>query len=276
MGKEIYLKLDTTNGVITIPFIGLSEVDDFTVRYDNLKELVITLIKILNLDIDLYDVENVYLSEEKYKKGFDLSCLSIKYKRDNFNEDSLMDIFCDYLEKDPKRIWKSKIRYVKTNGMLNFINTGIISKFEIKNAIKAYLNDSGEYKKKRDIYFFLKGILGDKLKIRIDATYDDDITRNTDLTNYDVEDDSYLSYLIELYRRGDYQFDEAMEQIAKSDLYELEKLLKTGGYGIVDGVSDNNNLIYKDIKMLEKCTGSSVEDLKEHRILIGRKKSNRR
>ena len=107
MGKTIYLKIDTEYGVVTIPFIGISEVDDFTVRYENMKELVMTLMKVLNLDLELYDVEMVYLTYDKYKRGYDSDCFEVKYKNDNFNHDSLINAFCDFIEQDPRRIWKN-------------------------------------------------------------------------------------------------------------------------------------------------------------------------
>lgn len=273
MGKPIYLKIDTVYGVITIPFLGLREVDDFTVRYDNLKELVMSLIKTMNLDFDLYDTEGVYLTYDKYKRGYDESCLEIKYKSDNFNYDSLINALCEYLLEDPKRIWQSDIRYVKTDGMISFMNTGRISRFEIKNIVNAYLNN---YKRKRDMYFFLKNSSKNGLLIKIDKLIEEDTSRNTDLSCYDLEDDSYLSYLIQLYKRGNYEFGEAMEYIAKADLQELEKLLKKDGYGVVDGVSDNTTSMYRDIKMLEIYTGISIENLRLNHSGFGRKKGNKR
>lgn len=272
MGKTIYLKIDTQYGVITIPFMGINEVDDFTVRYDNMKELVITLIKVLKLNIELYDTYNVYLTYDKYKREMDDSCLDIKYKNDNFNTNSLMGVFCEYLVREPRRIWESDIRYVKTNGMLTFINTGKISRFDIQNAVSAYLNGDKNYRRKRDTYFYLRDYLPKGLSIQIDKVEEEKNVRNADLSNYDIEDDSYLSHLIQLYKRGDYQFDEAMEHIAKADLYELGKLLKSDGYGIVDGVSELSISTSKDIKMLELCTGMSIDNLRVNHSGFGRKK----
>lgn len=276
LGKAIYLKLDTVYGVITIPFIGINEVDEFTIHYDNLKELVESLISMMSLKIDLYDVSNIYLSYDKYKREYDSECLEIKYKKDNFNYDSLVETLCEYLARDPKRIWKSDIRYVKTDGMISFMNTGRISRFEIKKAVNAHLSDERGYRRKRDVYFFLKETFGNDLNIKIDKVLDDELVRDDDLSRYDSEDDSYLSHLIELYRRGDYGFEEAMEQIAKLDLYELETLLKHNGYGIVDGVSEKDNSIYRDIRLLERCTGMSLDNLKLNYSGFGRKKGIKR
>lgn len=272
MGKTIYLKLNTGYGVISIPFIGIEDVDDFTIGYKNLGELVTTLIKILKLQIDMYDVEDVYLTYDKYNRGRDDRCLPVRYANDNFNTDSLEDFFCDFLEKDHKRIWNSSIRYVKTDGMLGFISTGQITMFEIRNAVKAYFNGDGGYRKKRDVYFYFRKKYGLNLNIKIDKVLSDKNFRKKDLSVYDIEDDSYVSNIIDLYKRGIYTFDEAMEKIGLADLSELRKLLKDGGYGIIDGVSETDSLIKKDISKLEKTTGMSLETLRLNYTGFGRKK----
>lgn len=276
MGKIIYLKLCTEYGVISIPFLCIEEVDDFTIGYKNLGELVTILIKILKLQIDLYDVDDAYLTYDKYNRGRDDKCLPIKYTNDNFNVDSLENFFCTFLEKEPKRIWDSGVRYVKTSGMLEFISTGKITAFEIRNAVKAYFNGDGGYRKKRDIYFYFKKKYGLNLDIKKDRVLYDDDTRKKDLSVYDVEDDGYVSNIIDLYKRGIYTFDEAMEKIGLADLSELRKLLKDGGYGIIDGVSEIDSLVKKDISMLEKCTGMSLETLRLNHTGFGRKKGSKK
>ena len=273
MKKLIYLKLDTYYGVITIPFQGLKDVDDWTVRYDTPKKLIQLLIDVLKLPIDLYDVNSIYLTYDRYNRGIDEECLCIKYSGDNFNYQSLSDVFYEYIIENPKRILESDIKYVNNDIVMKYFNSGKISNFEIRNLVNAYLSDERGYKRKRDTYFYLKDRTNGDIKIKVDPVLMGDApTRKGDLSSYDPEDDSYLSHLIQLAKRGGMEFDRAMELIGSADLSELSQLLKHRDYGIVDGVSDL--LVFKagDVEALEAATGISIEKLREEHTRFGRKK----
>ena len=283
MNKTIYLKMDTFYGVITIPFIDIKKVDEFTVGYTGFKKLVPTLIKVLDLPLDKYAVNDVYLTYDKYKRGRDDSCLPIKYIDNNFNDESLINAFCAYLENDPKRIYYNDIRYVKTNGILEYINTGKISSFEIKNAVKAYLNYDRGYKRKRETYFFLDKVIKEssksedrKIKIKIDKIVSSDVRTEREMAGFDPEDDSYLSHMLQYSRTSEEAFEKVMDEIGKTSLEELSRLLKKDGVGILDGVSDVSALLIGDIQKLEDCTGMSLEELKANHTSFGRKKGSRK
>lgn len=274
MSKPIYLKIETNDGVITIPFLGMKEVDDFTVLYRNMGELVSSLIKFLQLPIELYDVADVYLTYYKYNRKRDDDCFSIKYQGDNFNKISLQEAFVTYLKDDLKRIFTSDIRYVKTEGILNYYGTGMISTYDLERAVLKFFAEGTGYKRMRDTYFLIK----DSVRVGIDwvpeATMEGLDRR--DLSTYSTGEDNHLNYLIELSKKGEEEFDKAMDEIGQADLEEIRGLLRSGDYGIVDGASsDYQTLNSKRKRMsLEENTGISIADLRENHVVYS--KSRRR
>lgn len=274
MVKEIYLKIDTYNGVITIPFKNIEEVDRFTVIYSNMTLLVSNLIKILKLKIDLYDVSAVYLTEDKYKRELDEECLPIKYSGDNFNYESLHDAFVNYIKADQNRILTTDMRYVKVREIIKYFDTRYIDPYEIERAVRAFFNGTG-YKRKRNTYFMIKDEEGIKIKIdKVDFNCSID---RRDLSQYanNSDEDSYLSHLIELSQRSPEMIDRIIDEIAQADLEDISGLTQRDGYGIVDGVSDTSMLLNGQIELLEETTGISIDQLRENHTNFGRKRKPR-
>lgn len=271
--KEIYLKIDTYDGVITIPFKNLEEVDKFTVMYSNMAELINSLIRILNLKIDLYDVSSVYLTRDKYKREIDTDCLPVKYSSDNFNYQSLHDAFVAYINADLGRILSTDLRYLRTREIAKFFDSRYIDPYEVDRAVRSFFDGTG-YKRKRDTYFMIRDEEG--VKIKIDKV---EIKRSTGRKNlsqyYDEKEDNYLNYLIELSQRRPDMFEKVLEEIAQSDLEDISKFIKDDGYGIVDGVSDVSILTGEQIKLLEETTGISIDELREKHTSFGRKRRPR-
>ena len=272
MEKEIYLKIDTDKGVVTIPFKSLEEVDRFTVIFSNKGELVNSFIEMLQLEIDLYDVTDVYLTDDKYKIQLDNGCLPIKYSKDNFNYKSLEEAFVIYIKNDQKRILTTDMRYLKTREILKFFDAGFIDTYEIERAVRAFFDGTG-YKRKRNTYFMIKDEDGIVIKCdKVDEVHD---LERGDLSKYYSGEEDYLSHLIELSQRNPEMIDRVMDEIAQSDMEELASLLKIDGHGIVDGASDSKILMNSQIRLLEETTGISIDELREHHTKFGRKRRYR-
>ena len=128
MGINLYM--ETSKGIISIPFVSIKEVDLFTSeynsRFDNVgngKKLLDVLIKILQLPISIDDIGRLYLS---YKDISDIefdyeTCLPIKYSKDNYNVDSVIDNFSLYLIKDQSRLNYPGIRDVGKKIFTRFV-----------------------------------------------------------------------------------------------------------------------------------------------------------
>lgn len=274
MKKPIYLKIETDNGIITIPFLGIQEVDNFTVMYRNMGELGNRLIKLLNLPINLCDVIGIYLSYDKYGRYNDDSFFKIKYMGDNFNFESLKEAFATYLKNDPKRIFSTDIRYLKTDGILKYFGTGLIDAYEIENAVRIFFAKGTGYKRKRDTYFLIK----DDVYVKIDEVSLEPVEKKDrdNLSLYSEGGDDYLSYLIELSKKGEEEYERAMDEIGQSDLEDISRFLKRNYYGIVDGVSSDFNIRDREIASLEENTGLSLDDLRTNNVSFGRKRRSRK
>lgn len=273
MKKTIYLKIDTNKGIITIPFLGIQEVDNFTVMYGNVSELVNGLIKLLKLPISLDDVIDIYLSYDKYNRCRDDKCLNIKYMGDNFNSESLKEAFATYLKDDPKRIFMTDICYVKTPGILKYFEMGMISGYEIDNAVRIFFAPGTGYKRKRDTYFLIK----DDVSIDIDeVSYDylDKIDRKN-LSSHSDGGDNHLNYLVEYSKKGEEEYERAMDEIGQSDLEDISRFLENSRIGIVDGVSDDFHTTDMEILSLEENTGLSIENLRDNNTSFGRRRGRR-
>ena len=85
MGERVYLNVDTNDGLMFIPFIGLKELDLFTVGFQNGLELINSLNRMLDISINIDSVKRIYISGDMYKKSDKGSLSEIKYSSDNFD-----------------------------------------------------------------------------------------------------------------------------------------------------------------------------------------------
>lgn len=273
MKKVVYLKIDTIEGIITIPFLGIEEVDNFTIIYNNINELGNRLIKLLKLPIKIEDIVDIYLSYDKYNMGRDNKCFNIKYRYDNFNIESLKVAFANYLKDDPKRIFMTDIRYVKTAGILRYFDSGIIDGYEIDNAVRVFFAPGTGYKRKRDIYFLIK----DEVFVDVDEVtlkYLDKVDRSN-LSSYSKGEDDYLSYLVEYSKKGELEYEKVMDEIGQSDLEDISRFLHRSRMGIVDGASNEPRTMDMEIMVLEENTGLSIENLRTNNTSFGRRRRHR-
>lgn len=280
MSKMIYLKLDTYKGIVTIPFKGLEEVDYFTVMYENMGQLTTSLIKMLKLPLELYDVEDVYLSYDKYNRGRENNCLPIKYSGNNFNFESLKEAFVNYLKNNPKRIFSTSIRYMNTDVVLKYFDTGILDNCALEETVRRYFADGTGYKRRRDTYFLIKDAVDenkeDNVVIIIDPVKLTPSSEDNkgDLSIYSTGGDDYLNRLIELCRIHPELRDEVMDEIGQSDNDEIRRYLNNEEYAIVDGVSNYSNSMRIERVVLEETTGLSIDNLRANHVSLGRRRSS--
>lgn len=254
MENRVMLNIDTENGIYVIPFLSLKKLDGFTTGFENEKEMIDTLNRILDLDIELEDIISIYISSDNYKNN--LSC--IKYSGDNWNVDSLRDMFSWYLRQDHRRIRNCDVRFVNTDSMLRFQAGKPISDKGIELAVRVFLNM--DYKKQRDTYFMIR----DFGTVKVDkVTREMENTKNVDLSKGEAYNDEFIQYLIELAGRGEEYLDKAMEELSLFDLEDISMALSKGGLGIYDGLGRSVfDEFDEDTYVLTLYTGMSIEELK--------------
>ena len=255
MGNKVYLNIKTDRGVIVIPFVGLEELDFFTVGYSSRGELITSLCKILNLSISMDEVSDVYITGDMYKKSDKGSLSQIKYSGNNFDKDTLMKMFALYLKQDRRRVKRNGIRNVITEGMVKFKGGRFVSDKEIDKAVEVYFKD---YKNQRDTYFLIK----DFAKVEKEQLSLVSRTANRkELYQLESREDNFFQYLIELASRDREKFEIAMDELSKADLEDIGRALGKNYIGVVDGVSNEELGTPEDIYLLEHCTNMSIYEL---------------
>lgn len=261
MTRPVNLCIVINNKTLFIPFNSLEEIDIFTTRYPDRYNFLINIIKILDLDITIKDITSIYIESSNRKN------LPIKYQKDNYNLDSLINNYALYLIKDPTKItsgMKKVIANIKDNQEPNNLTLG-----EMTFIVKRYI--TSRYSIHRNIYFMIK----DETNIAIDKPQSNQRTlKREDLSKLESNND-FIQYLIELKQRG---YEElAIEELSKIDLEDLSSNLKTNGYGVFDGMCNTDLSIYEDMIILEESTGMDIDTLKEicyEQMNNGRKKWN--
>lgn len=237
MSKRINLYIETNQGRLVIPFRGIREVDSFTVEFNNRLEFLPILFRILNVPVSVNDVNMMYLSyknsEELHCFDYDV-CLPLKYGKDNYNIDSVVENFAAYLKQDFKRLDADGVRNVGMNIVHDF-NSKCVKNYEIDLIAKAYLKD--DYRKIRDTYF----MICDDFDIRIDKIVSkENYSLRKDLFQLESCNDDYIQYLIELASRGGDEYDRAMEELSKIDVEDIGKSISKNYYGVIDSLGDES------------------------------------
>lgn len=258
MPKRVILNINTKNGKYFLPFLDLKKIDEFTSRFENEKEMIETLNRILDLDIELEEIISINISSDKYKERESSSLSCIKYRNDNWNLDSLRDMFSLFLKQDHRRIRRTDIRFDNTDEMLRFQAGKPISDKGIDVAVKVFLCMG--YEKQRDTYFMIR----DFGNVKVDkVTRDMKKTYENNLFNSESYNDDFIQYLIDLASGGEEYLDKAMEELSKVDLEDISKVLGKNELGIYDGLGNINFTEFdEDTYALIEYTGMSIKELK--------------
>lgn len=257
MGNKVYLNINTNRGVMTIPFVGLEELDFFTVGYENREELVDSLCKILNLSISIDDVADLYITGDMYKISDKGSLSQIKYKGNDFDKETLMKMFALYLKQDRRRVKRNGIRNVITEGMVKFKGGKSVSDRDIDKVVKVFFED---YKNQRDSYFLIKDFA--KME-REQLSGDDRISNRQLLHQLGSKEDNFVQYLIELASRDREKFERAMDELSKVDLEDIGRMLEKNSTPVFDALNDDNMPNPDDVYALEYFTGMKINELQD-------------
>ena len=273
MDEEILLFIITDKGNMAIPFRSLLEVDNYMIRFEDINEFIQKISKIINRNLSSLRVVDSYL-EYNYKTsngGKNLKGrLPIKYNDDNYDDDNLITGFAEYLKGDYQRIKQFNIKFVRVPAIENYIRgNGILTDEDIDMAVNAYFKD-GNYKKRREVYFKLKNF---GKKIRINKYREDKVSGNGDLSKFEINDE-YLSSLADYARKGEEEYQNVMEIISLYDIDDISKKMKNPHYGVIDGMTDYDQVFSSDIVALEMATGISIQDLEN--IINGSIKERRK
>lgn len=272
---EILLFIITDRGNIAIPFRNLLEVDNYMVRFENVSELLQKIGKIVKKDLSSLRVIDSYIEYNyDYRTtggNVDLNGkLPIKYKGDNYDDDSLIKGFVEYLKGDYQRIKQFNIKFIKVPAIESYIRgNGTLTDEDIDMAVNAYFKD-GNYKKRREVYFKLKRF---GKKVKINKYHENKVSGNGDLSKFEINDE-YLSSLADYARKGEEEYQNVMEIISLYDIDDLNKKMKNPYYGVVDGMADYDQAFSSDILALESATGISIQQLEK--IINGSIKERRK
>lgn len=260
--NRVQLCIIMKDGAISIPFLTLRGVDDYTRYYEDNIDIFNEINEILELDIPDRYFQDVCILYQHYSLKYGKTTtvyLPVKLKRDNYDSNDLKKKLREYLKEDYRRIKLFDIRYLKSETMQNYLHTGKgMTDIGIDYAVESYFA-TNSYKKKRDTYFALKD-LGQEVAVREDDgkdILDKSFKSMTDFTT----DDIYLNGLIEFSKKGEEEYSRAMELMASQDLEELDKKVHHPYYGMVDGLRDKQSTLEKEL-ILVHSTGLSIEELK--------------
>ena len=234
MNKRINLYMETSMGIVCIPFIGLKEVDLFTTCYNsrldkdglnNKSKLLDVLVNILELPIFVNDIGRVYLSYEDIESvefNYD-TCLPIKYSKDNYNVDSLIENFSLFLKRDRCRLNYPGIRNVGINAIGDF-RVDTIDDRSIDIIARKFLNNN--YKRMRDVYFYLNELDSpvERYNIKIDKVLDrDEFNYRKEISKLDSSDDNFIEYLIGLASKNKEDSGMVMDEFSKMELEDIRR-----------------------------------------------------
>lgn len=267
--NDIYLFIETYKNNIAIPFPSLKDLDNYTVNFSGLGELLGTFDRIFDIDIRNMEVQNVYISYrylDSKNENYNYLQLPIKYRDDNYNEKGLKHSFISYLQGDYERLRLFDIRYMPKIRQY-FSDKGTLNDRDIELAVNSYFKDNS-YKKRRDVYFKLVNA-GEKVKI--DNYREKKFSGNDNLFQFDVRND-YFNSLVSYARLGKEEYARVMEEISSFGLEELSEKMRHPYFSVVDGAGDANQVLLSDIWALECATRMNLDDIKSLFIIDKGKK----
>lgn len=247
------------NGVISIPFKGIKNIDMFTIGFNSYKELYERLSKLLNINIDFSNIMDIYINyeyKERNKRGHTvIKKLPIRLSMDDYDIQDVKRVYAQYYKDNHNRINTTDdgIKNVNHEAIKRFCyNSMDISDNDIDLAVNSYFKGDS-YKKYRDAYFLLIQT-GYDIKQNV---YDRE--NRTDLSKYSTSDE-YFNYLRKYSFEGSLEHDKAIELLSLYDMEELRDM---------KGLFDGNTPLEKEddwnlyIMALEELTGMDLDDLRE-------------
>lgn len=257
-----YLFVITTRGNIVIPFKSLKDADKYTVRMDGDNDLIDRINRTFKLDIGLDEVYDVYLEYHYKAPNNDREkrlVLPLKYQKDNYDVNSLIECFSRYLKEDHSRILEFDVKYMGGKTIPGYLSgEKKLNDWGIDKVIDNYFKNES-YRKKRDVYFKLKY---KNKKIKINKVDKIEYDRRRDLTDYEYdENDTYLNSLMRRASLGEEESNEVMETLSLYDLEDLTRKIRNPYFGVVDGALSDKVVPREEVLILEETTGINIQRL---------------
>ena len=250
MAKNTYsIFLETEKGLLSIPCGKLEDIDNYTKRFKDRNEFLNVLIKMLKLPIEISEIGVVCLStynKKDYKFDYE-RCLPILYNEDNYDLDSLVGYFGDYLKQSRSRLGMFENVHMVINGY----DSGNYTDKDIEFFSRVYLNK--KYRNHREMYSLLRDVYNirkKKFAKRENQSY---------LSKSRIVD--YVDSLFPLSAYNKDKFEISLDELSRIDLEELSLLLCGESHAFSDEPYDPFFPNKEDIEGIQKITGTSLEEL---------------
>lgn len=260
--KNVRLVVVYNRRTISIPFKNIDSIDEFTVYYDTSKDIGLVLNKILYLNQKDSSVKKIYIIKEaeRYNK---IEYLPVKYSFDNFQYDSVVNNYIDYLIKHEDLLFKHGTALNKiTNNYMQKHNKTSLNENDIERIAQLYLKNTDtkyNYNRLRLAYYLL---IKEGYKIDIKSLKKENKSINrTDLTKYNPQDD-FFEYLIRYSKMGDEEKANAMDFLAGESIDKIDKKMSNPDYSLFDNREIANKIDYGDEALiLEALTNMTLQEL---------------
>ena len=159
--ESIFLVLEFDNNLIYLPFKSLEDIDNYTVGFDNVLELLATSNDILGLNIPREEMVDAYISKDIDSVNDDMQefvdrTLSIKYMRDDFDKKDLEKKFIKLVTKNINSAFSTfkGLKNIHDNYVIKYLANRTMEEKDIMKIALLYLGDN--YKRYKETYYLLK------------------------------------------------------------------------------------------------------------------------
>ena len=264
--KSIKIVVAYNERVISIPFKNIALIDEFTTFYDNNQDIGIALNEILDLQLKDTSINKIYISKTTQKDELSpeyTEYLPIKYSFDNYDIQSVIESYIDYIIKNQRLLQKkdSALNKVMINYMRKYDKINL-SNYDIERIILSYLsNGSGNYSydRIRAAYFTLIKN-GYKIK-KEDNKETNNIINRTDLTKYNSQDE-FFEYLIYYSTISEEAKSKAIDMMASESIEDIDRKMYNSNHSLFDTkeIKTKRNY-YDDALLLQALTNMTIQDL---------------
>ena len=252
MKNNYSIIIDSTDGLISIPFKNLEQIDNFTAHFENSKTIAITLIDVFNLNIKKENVRHISVNKNFQIKGKEINKnLPIILSNDIYDEEKIKKVIVDFIIKEEARECLEMIETIH----YSIVGLNTLSGESFKNNILYHL-DKITYEELRKAYFILK-THGYYVPKEIPNTF-----KTIDIQDLNIVD-NYLSHLITSLNQADEETaSKIIEELASYDLEYLKETLPHNQKPVIDGLIETENTpnIKEIIRYLEMVNNLSIEE----------------
>ena len=192
MKNNYSIIINSTDGLISIPFKNLEQIDNFTAHFENSKTIAITLIDVFNLNIKKENVRHISVNKNFQIKGKEINKnLPIILSNDIYDEEKIKKVIVDFIIKEEARECLEMIETIH----YSIVGLNTLSGESFKNNILYHL-DKITYEELRKAYFILK-THGYYVPKEIPNTF-----KTIDIQDLNIVD-NYLSHVITSLNQAD-------------------------------------------------------------------------